>query len=205
LLLQERGLPERRATLGAFDQSLESMDKELASEWSSGLTAEEEAELKRLTLEVDALKVELVKLRTRKSEVEATKSQLESLLHNNLLRKEEELNAKLNAATQEEDKDVMLRDEQELASLNATIKEAEAQLKKQDDEVEKATTRTRALEKELDQLRVRHNTRTRLAVSCVASRSRCSALLLLAFLFLFRPQRVPPLTTYPMMRRRWTS
>lgn len=133
----------------------------MASEFRSGLTADEEAELKRLTLEVDDHKAALVKLRQRKSEIEASKAELESLLHNNLLRTEDQLNARLNAATQEDDKDVLVRDQAELATVVALITDAEAQIKKADQQVEADSAKVRTLEKELETLRVSAATHTR--------------------------------------------
>jgi len=151
---QERALPGLRASLASSETQLTSLESELASAFSSGLDAGEEAELKALTLEVDGLKTELVKLRTKKADVEARKAELDSLLFNNLLRKEEELNGKLNAATQEDERETLQRDETELGALNAIIKDVESQLKKADAEIEQATTRIRTLDKELDTLRV---------------------------------------------------
>jgi len=149
----ESALPSVRASLAAFDQQLESLEAELASDYSSGLSAEEEAELKSLTLESDRLKSELVKLRSQRSDVAAKKSELDSLLSNNLQRKEDELNARLNAATQEEDKDVLARDEQELSALTTAVKELEARIKAADSEIDHSNTRIREIEKELEKLR----------------------------------------------------
>ena len=152
---QERTLPSLRATLASLSSHVDSLEAEMASEFRSGLTADEEAELKRLTLEVDEHKAALVKLRQRKSEIEASKAELESLLHNNLLRTEDQLNARLNAATQEDDKDVLVRDQAELATVVALITDAEVQIKKSDHEVEADSAKVRTLEKELETLRVR--------------------------------------------------
>lgn len=218
LFFQERALPGLRASLASSETQLTSLESELASAFSSGLDAGEEAELKALTLEVDGLKTELVKLRTKKADVEARKAELDSLLFNNLLRKEEELNGKLNAATQEDERETLQRDETELGALNAIIKDVESQLKKADAEIEQATTRIRTLDKELDTLRVSgqsEHTRTAMQFFMRASRSDVCWLSDSPFTSFFRrvrlcvcsisPLRVLLLPICPTTPRAWTS
>jgi structural maintenance of chromosome 3 (chondroitin sulfate proteoglycan 6) len=150
----EKLLPPLRASLASVETQIESLESESRSEFRSGLTAEEEAELKRLTAELAQARQELLKIRAKKADVEASKVALESLLNANLNRREEELHARLNTATQEEDTDVLQRDEQELAQLIQQIKELEAEIKANEKEMDHATTRVRTLQNELEKLRV---------------------------------------------------
>jgi structural maintenance of chromosome 3 (chondroitin sulfate proteoglycan 6) len=203
----ESALPSVRASLAAFDQQLESLESEMASDFASGLSAEEEAELKSLTLESDKLKADLVKLRAQRTDVASKKSELDSLLSNNLQRKEDELQSRLNAATQEEDKDVLARDEQELSALTAAVKDMEARIKEADADIERGNTRIRAIEKELEGLRVSRNASA--LYTCRTHHPRPPSLLCVlcgshsAFPF-SRPLRAPLRTSCPTMPRRWT-
>lgn len=150
----EKLLSPLRQTLASLETQFESLESEMKSEFRSGLTEEEEDEWKRITSEIDQVKQELIQVRARRADVESQKVSLESLLNVNLNRRADELNARLNVATQEEDNDILQRDESELGQVVTQIKEIEIELKNHEKETEVATTRMRKLQDELEKLRV---------------------------------------------------
>jgi structural maintenance of chromosome 3 (chondroitin sulfate proteoglycan 6) len=157
----EKLLPPLRASLASTETQLESLESESRGDFHSGLTEEEEGELKRLTGELDQAKKALMKVRASKAEVEASKVQLESLINANLGRREEELNARLYAATQEDDAEALARDEQELAIVRQQVKELEEEMKASEKELHDSTEQSRKLLNDLDKLRVSPRVRPR--------------------------------------------
>ena len=150
----EKLLPPLRASLASLETNLESLDSEAKSEFRSGLTDDEEDELKRITSELDQAKRDLLKVRAQKSEVESSKVQLESLLTINLNRREDELNARLNTATQEDDADSIHRDETELEQVLTQLKDIAAELKTTEKEIEDGTNAVRTLQDQLEKHKV---------------------------------------------------
>jgi len=155
--IDEKLLPPLRVTVASFETQLSSLASELSSELATGLSAAEESELASVRAEAEQLRGELVALRRRKADAEASRSEVEALLQQNLERREAELQSRLSAASQEEQKEALERDERELHLLQKQIADVQSELEKTEAEIDEATTRSTQLQTDLEKLRSRES------------------------------------------------
>eukprot|EP00899_Mesostigma_viride_P022420 jgi/Mesvir1/3362/Mv04256-RA.1 len=89
-----RDMEESRAGL---QQQLEELERELGADFYAGLSADERAQLARLNPDIARLKDELVSMRTTRMATETELQELETVLATNLVKREGELKAQLEA------------------------------------------------------------------------------------------------------------
>ncbi|KAJ2929838.1 hypothetical protein H1R20_g7273, partial [Candolleomyces eurysporus] len=140
----ETDVEELETELKGLDGKLEALSAELKTPLSNGITAEEEQLIVTLGKEVDRRKKEMVDLSRRKNELEAKKNALEIELKERLLKRQEDIQARLDALGEGEDDssvDDLEARQRELRSLNHSIQSLTKKVQGMDKEGENLTNK----------------------------------------------------------------
>lgn len=130
-----RDIERRRAAIAQLNTQLQGLQQELATEMSTDLTDDEQAELERLTAQVTELKKKLVGLANARTEAQMRRDAIAAQLYENLYKQRERL--QLITSGSAEDTSVELQEvteqlqkvQQRVKEIDKSIKETEKELK----------------------------------------------------------------------------
>lgn len=137
----------------AHKAGIASRRAEMETELIDSLTPVERRQLSSLNPEITQLKEQLIECKARRMDAESRKSELETLLSTNLVKRQQELQAQLaQSDSQTINQDVELR-KQELKEAKATVDEAVRQLKSVSDQIDKHAKQIRDAKNAADELK----------------------------------------------------
>lgn len=110
----------------------------------------------QLNDQLGRLQDELLDLSGTRSGIEEDKNKLDTLLHNNLYRRQTELTSTVSSQQLDEYKDNLEVEQQQLTAVSEQVKELDARLKEIDGNMDRLKEQQRKSQASLDELRNKH-------------------------------------------------
>ena len=140
-------------SIAALSERLQAVDAELRSPFTSELSAEEQAELAQLVTTVKEQAAALAELTKQRTEMEIAQQRQQSHIGDNLERRLDEMVTALDSLSLEELKDGLARAREELKELVATRTEYDSAIKSSDDEIDSLLAAVKRAQAEIERLR----------------------------------------------------
>ncbi|OAE21948.1 hypothetical protein AXG93_242s1310 [Marchantia polymorpha subsp. ruderalis] len=155
-----KALEKKHLLLGRAHSQIENLKNgiamrygEMGTDLIDQLTDEERRQLHCLNPEITQLKEELINFKTARMEAETRKSELETLLSTNLVRRQQELEAHYASIDPQAMSTQFEMKRQELSDAKAAVDEANGQLKFTTDQIEKYNKKIRELKNSRDEIK----------------------------------------------------
>jgi len=150
---KERLISSLELSLSQLEKTLESLQSEFGTDLYAGLTDEERQALKTLNERLSGLQSALTKASDIRTELEVQKNQLENLLNENLVKRQQELEAKGETLESESDKQQFKEVTTALDAIQNSIKEITDRQQVVEEQLEKMEQRKTQLRKDIEKLK----------------------------------------------------